>query len=200
MNRLQKWAMLLTGMTAMSLGPASPALAISAEDVAVIARACVALDRGELTEADLTMLNDTEYAALMNACGFVSNGSVSQVNMATFEEYYVVFQADMVSFETVVEEHTIEVTEETTIEEYSIEEESLEVTEETEVTEEYSEESVEAEDSLDQEYSEETESTDEEYSEESVEAEDSTDEEYSEETDSTDEVGGADAMDEGEEG
>lgn len=160
MNYLQKWGLMASLFTA-SLGIASPALAdFSADDVAVIAQVCVAIDRGELTETDLDMLDDEEYAALMSACGFVSDGSVSEAEMSVFEEYYVVFQEDIVSVETVVE-HTVvteEYTEEVTVEEYT--EETVEEYTEEEMVEEYTEETVE-------EYEEEE--TVEEYTEETVE-------------------------------
>lgn len=138
MNKLQKWAMVLASTVTAGMGVASPALAeVSTADVALIVHACFAIDQGEVTEADLTMLDDAEYSALMSACGFVSDGSVPETNMVAFEEYYVVFQEDVVAFETVVEEYT----EETVVEEYTEETVVEEYTEET-VIEEYTEETV----------------------------------------------------------
>lgn len=142
MNKLQKWAMVLASTVTAGMGVASPALAeVSTADVALIVHACFAIDQGEVTEADLTMLDDAEYSALMSACGFVSDGSVPETNMVAFEEYYVVFQEDVVAFETVVEEYTVETSEETVVEEYTEETVVEEYTEET-VVEEYTEETV----------------------------------------------------------
>jgi hypothetical protein len=107
MNSIQKWGMLV-GILAVGMGIAKPAMAgsISASDIAIIVKACVAIDRGEVTADDLDVLDDEEYSALMNACGFVADGSVSESEMSSFTEYYTVFQSQITSFETVVEEHT----------------------------------------------------------------------------------------------
>ena len=126
MKTFQKWAMAVAAVTA-GLGVAAPAMAgISAKDIALIARTCVAIDRGDITEADLSALNDDEYSALMGACGFAEDGVVSASEMSQFETYYMVFQQDVTSFESVV------YSEETTTESYESTTESEEVTSESE--------------------------------------------------------------------
>ncbi len=109
MNMLQKWAMMAT-VAAAGFGVAAPALAeVSEYDIALIAQACIAIDRGDVTEEDLTVLDDEEYGALMAACGFALDGSVTEAEMVEFESYYVVFQQDVSTFETVIYDTSIEV-------------------------------------------------------------------------------------------
>jgi len=133
MKTFQKWAMAAAAMTA-GFGVVTPAMAgISAKDIALIARTCVAIDRGDITEADLSTLNDDEYSALMGACGFVEDGVVSASEMTQFETYYVVFQQDVTSFESVVySEETTTESHESTTESYESTTESEEVTSESE--------------------------------------------------------------------